>query len=58
MTEDPHELTNLAPHKGKELLKMRVIYDKAVDHWKREGVNYNGYEPYGDIFDRNTPWRP
>ncbi|HAE11501.1 MAG: acetylglucosamine-6-sulfatase [Opitutae bacterium] len=58
LTEDPHELTNLAPHKGKELLKMRVIYDKAVDHWKREGVNYNGYEPYGDIFDRNTPWRP
>ena len=58
LTEDPHELTNLAPRKGKELLKMRVLYDEAVDHWKREGVNYNGYEPYGDIFDRHTPWRP
>jgi len=57
LARDPHELTNLAPQKGEDLKKMRVIYDDAVAAWKRDGVDYNGYEPYGDIFDRTIPWK-
>jgi hypothetical protein len=50
-------LTNLAPLKGKDLKEMRAIYDAAVEAWRRDGVDYNGYEPYGDIFDRSIPWK-
>ena len=57
MAKDPHELTNLAPQKGKVLQEMHAIYDAAVESWKRDGVDYNGYEPYGDIFDRSIPWK-
>jgi arylsulfatase A-like enzyme len=57
LAKDPHELTNLAPLKGKELKQMRAVYDDAVESWKRDSVDYNGYEQYGDIFDRSIPWR-
>ena len=58
LAKDPHELTNLAPQKGKDLKKMRSSYDDAVKAWRKDGVDYNGYQPYGDIFDRKIPWKP
>ena len=58
LAKDPHELTNLAPQKGKDLKKMRARYDDAVEAWRRDGVDYNGYQPYGDVFDRKIPWKP
>ena len=58
LNKDPHELTNLAHQKGKAMKKMRGHYDAAVGAWRRDGVDYNGYQPYGDIFDRKIPWRP
>ena len=58
LAKDPHELTNLAPQKGKELKEMRGRYDDAVKAWRHDGVDYNGYQPYGDIFDRKIPWKP
>ena len=57
LAKDPGELTNLAPLKGKELKKMRGVYDAAVEAWKRDTVDYNGYEQYGAIFDRSIPWK-
>jgi arylsulfatase A-like enzyme len=57
LAKDPGELTNLAPLKGKDLKKMRVVYDAAVEAWKRDTVDYNGYEQYGAIFDRSIPWK-
>ena len=58
LAKDPHELTNLAQQKGKDLKKMRARYDDAVKAWRHDGVDYNGYQPYGDIFDRKIPWKP
>jgi arylsulfatase A-like enzyme len=57
LAKDPGELTNLAPLKGKELKQMRAVYDDAVEAWKRDTVDYNGYEQYGAIFDRSIPWK-
>jgi arylsulfatase A-like enzyme len=57
LAKDPGELTNLAPLKGKELKQMRAVYDDAVESWKRDSVDYNGYEQYGAIFDRSIPWK-
>ena len=37
---------------------MRALYDEEVEAWRRDAVDYNGYEPYGDIFDRKIPWKP
>jgi len=28
-----------------------------VEAWKRDTVDYNGYEQYGAIFDRSIPWK-
>ena len=36
---------------------MRGVYDAAVEAWKRDTVDYNGYEQYGAIFDRSIPWK-
>jgi hypothetical protein len=35
---------------------MRELYDQQLQHWKSEGVKYNGYEKYGLLFDRNISW--
>ncbi len=39
-----------------QLDKMRKLYNQQLEHWKSEGVNYNGYKKYGVLFDRNIPW--
>ena len=53
--EDPYEMVNLADHTDYQshLASMRALYDKQLQHWKTEGVKYNGYEKYGVLFDRN-----
>ena len=58
LKEDPYELMNLVNHSEyqSELAKMRILYDKQLQHWKTEGVKYNGYEKYGVLFDRNIQW--
>lgn len=54
INNDPYEMVNLAnkPEYEKQLNKMRALYDKQLDHWRNEGVKYNGYEKYGDLFSR------
>jgi len=54
IANDPYEMVNLA-HKSEykqQLNKMRTLYDKQLDHWRNEGVKYNGYGKYGDLFKR------
>lgn len=55
---DPLELTNLAnnPEYSSAVQQMRKAYDKHLAAWKAEAVPYNNYQPYGTLFDRNTPW--
>lgn len=54
IVDDPYEMKNLAnnPQYEKQLNKMRKLYDEQLDHWKREGVKYNGYEDYETMFTR------
>jgi len=60
MVNDPLELTNLASSSTSTaaLQKLRKTYDRAVAAWKQEAVDYHNYKPYGDAFDRSTPWTP
>jgi len=58
LNKDPLELTNLSgnPEYSPALKAMRKAYDSHLAHWKTGAVPYNNYQPYGTIFDRNTPW--
>ena len=38
------------------LEQMRKKYDAQVKQWVDQSVNYNGYQEYGTLFDRNIPW--
>ena len=55
---DSLELENKAGDSDhrKQLMRLRKLYDGYVAHWKAEGVNYNNYEKFGTVFDRNTRW--
>lgn len=55
---DPMELVNRAdlPEYEQTLQQMRRLYDERLEHWKSEAVEYNNYQPYGTIFDRNVAW--
>ena len=56
--DDPYEMVNLAgdaKHKS-QLTRMRELYDKQLQHWKADGVKYNGYEKYRVLFDRSIAW--
>tara|TARA_B100000809_G_scaffold96882_1_gene95422 strand:- start:1459 stop:3072 length:1614 start_codon:yes stop_codon:yes gene_type:complete len=59
LKKDPYEMVNLASAaKNKsELNKMRELYDQQLQHWKTEGVKYNGYKQYGVLFDRSISWK-
>jgi hypothetical protein len=35
---------------------MRELYDNQLEHWKTDGVKYNGYEKYRVLFDRSIAW--
>ncbi len=54
--EDPYEMVNQAKNSEyrDQLNRMRTIYDRQLEHWKTEGVKYNGYEKYGILFQRPT----
>lgn len=54
LENDPYELVNQASQPGyqSQLSKMRQLYDQQLEHWKSEGVKYNGYEEYGQLFHR------
>jgi hypothetical protein len=58
LQKDPYEMVNLAnrPEYKSQLTKMRALYDQQLQHWKNEGVSYNGYAPYKILFDRNLTW--
>lgn len=55
LKKDPYEMQNLVdnPDSQSQLNKMRKLYDKRLEHWKTEGVKYNDYEKYGELFKRN-----
>lgn len=57
LKNDPLELVNLAvKSEGAAMLKdMRARYDQELAKWKAEAVNYNDYQKYGTLFDRNIP---
>jgi len=54
---DPLELTNLAGRPGSAAMleAMRKRYDQELAKWKRQAVDYNDYQRYGVLFDRNVP---
>jgi arylsulfatase A-like enzyme len=53
---DPLELTNVAasPDSTATLEEMRKRYDQELAKWKRQAVDYNDYQRYGVLFDRNV----
>lgn len=57
LSNDPHELTNLAGQKesGKVLEMMRKKYDQRLAHWEKEVVNPKSYQRYVTLFDRTIP---
>ncbi|MDO6792068.1 sulfatase-like hydrolase/transferase [Tamlana sp. 1_MG-2023] len=54
IVNDPYEMKNIASESKyrSELIKMRKLYDKQLEHWKKEGVKYNGYKKYVSLFER------
>jgi hypothetical protein len=54
---DPLELTNLAgsPDSTATLQEMRKRYDQELAKWKKQAVDYNDYQRYGVLFDRDVP---
>ena len=57
--EDMYEMKNLiSDAKSKNALEaMRKRYDEQLALYKKNVVSYNGYAKYGELFDRNIPWR-
>ena len=55
IVNDPYEMVNIAKlseHKI-QLDQMRKLYDMQLNHWKSDGVKYNGYEKYESLFVRH-----
>ncbi len=54
--KDAYEMVNLAklPEYQTQLDKMRKLYDTQLDHWRNEGVKYNGYAKYDSLFVRKV----
>ena len=50
---DPLELKNLVAESNasEDLEEMRALYRRQVKHWKQTAVPYNGYQPFGRIFE-------
>lgn len=57
LQKDPLELTNLAsdPTRLAILEKMRERYDQELRKWETHAVDYNDYQRYGNLFQRNLP---
>ena len=60
MIGDSLELTNIALSQkfGRLLGQARETYDRAVENWKTDAVNYHNYRAYGNAFDRSKIWTP
>lgn len=57
LARDPLELTNALPRVPATVLaRLRAAYDRRLDQWRREGVPYHGYQPFGLVFDRTLTW--
>ena len=58
LNKDSFEMKNVAknPEYKSILEQMRKVYDRQLDHWRSDGVKYNGYPEYETLFDRKTPW--
>ncbi|WP_322609801.1 sulfatase-like hydrolase/transferase [Pontiella agarivorans] len=58
LTKDPLEMTNLAsnPEAQPVLNKMRKEYDDQVRRWAEQTIDYNGYQEYGVLLDRQVDW--
>ena len=54
---DPMEFTNLADdaNSKKVLYSMRQRYEEELSKWKSQAVDYNDYQRFGTLFDRNVP---
>ena len=54
-TADPLELKNLATDSTStdDLVRMRALYDNAVESWRSDAVPYHDYRKYGEVFSRN-----
>ena len=54
---DSLELANLADdaYSKDVLYSMRERYDVELSKWKSEAVDYNDYQRFGTLFDRNVP---
>tara|TARA_R110002049_G_scaffold72490_1_gene186937 strand:+ start:24849 stop:26324 length:1476 start_codon:yes stop_codon:yes gene_type:complete len=54
-TADPLEMKNLAADASAtdDLVRMRALYDNAVEDWKAKAVPYHNYRPFGEVFSRN-----
>ena len=55
LSTDRLELTNAAidAENADSLEEMRLIYDRALQHWKDNAVPYHNYRIFGVIFDRD-----
>lgn len=53
---DGLEMHNAAKDTGAadDLAAMRKAYDQGLELWKNEGVDYNGYDHYPELFDRHS----
>ena len=56
-SNDPLELTNMAhsTDSASTLEAMRARYDDELAQWKEQAVDYNDYQRYATLFDRNIP---
>ncbi|WP_405563331.1 sulfatase [Polaribacter sp. Asnod6-C07] len=54
IVNDPYEMQNIANQSKyqSQLEEMRALYDQQLEHWKNEGVKYNGYAKYESLFER------
>ena len=54
ISNDPHELTELSTFEAAagDLIRMRALYDAAVEDWKQNAVPYHNYQNFGDRFTR------
>ena len=57
LENDSMELKQLAsdPEHATALNQMREQYDQELDKWKQHAVDYNDYQRFGTLFDRNVP---
>jgi len=56
--KDPLELANLAQSEAYSatLNTMQSLYDQQLEKWRDQAVDYNDYQRFGLIFDRNISW--